>query len=54
MEGIFEIAGDFEKDRPHGICQLKMKNDDIFVGKFVYGSRYGYGKLQNEVNRYVE
>ena len=47
MIGQFEIDGMFEKEKPHGICQLKLRNKDVFNGKYVYGEKYGYGKLQN-------
>ena len=47
MPGLFELDGTFEKEKPHGICQLKLCNMDIFNGKYIYGEKYGYGKLQN-------
>jgi hypothetical protein len=53
MVGLFEINGDFEKDKPHGICQLKTRNNDIFIGKYVYGKKYGFGKVQQGIDGYV-
>lgn len=54
MPDIFQLNGQFQKERPHGICQLKLKNGDIFNGKYVFGQKYGYGKIQYGDRPYEE